>query len=218
MIQSSTLQFIKDLAVNNNKPWFDANKERFENAKKDFEEFVNEVLSGLGKADSAYKEIAAKDCIFRIYRDVRFSKDKTPYKSHFGAHINKGGKKMNNAAFYMHLEPGKCFAGGGMWMPEADKLKAIRQEIDYNFPAFKEIVDEPKFVALFGKLEGEQLKSVPKGYEATNPAAEYLKMKSFVASHQISDEVLMSPGATKKCVEVYNTMQPLIDFLNKAID
>ena len=218
MLQSTTLAFLTELAQNNNKPWFEANKEKYEAAKQDFEVYIAEILDGLGQIEPLFKEQNAKNCIFRIYRDVRFSKDKTPYKAHFGAHLNKGGKKFTGAGFYLHLEPGKCFAGGGLWMPEAPLLKAVRQEINYNFEAFKLVLEDVQFKKQFGVIEGEQLKTVPKGYEATNPAAEYLRMKSFIAGHCLTDEEITSRASIKQCVEIFATMTPFINFLNKSFD
>jgi uncharacterized protein (TIGR02453 family) len=174
-------------------------------------------LEGLSELEPAFKEQKAKDCVFRIYRDVRFAKDKSPYKSNFGAYFAKGGKKWNGAGYYMHFEPGNCFAGGGLWMPEASLLKAVRQEIDYNLANFTAIVTDKKFVKLFNKLEGEALKSVPQGYTADNPAAEYLKLKSYVAMHHFSDADILEKTSFKKYQEVFTTIRPLIDFLNQSL-
>ena len=218
MIQQATLDFLTGLAANNNKPWFDAHKDEYEAAKANFTEMVAAILTGLGEVEPGFKDQKASSCVFRIYRDIRFSKDKTPYKANFGAYFSKGGKKFTGAGYYLHMEPGKAFAGGGLWMPEATLLKSIRQEIDYNLPEFEAIVCDKKFKKVFGQIEGEKLKNLPQGYEAGNPAAEYLKMKSFVASHKMEDADLMSKQAAKKCLEVYATMKPFIDFINKGLD
>jgi len=219
MLQPSTFKFLKDLKKNNNKPWFDAHKTTYETAKTDFEELVTGVLTGLGKTEPAFKELKAKDCIFRIYRDVRFSKDKTPYKSHFGASFSKGGKKHLAAGYYLHLEPGAIFMGGGMWMPEGDAVKKIRQEIDYNFKDFQKIMNAAAFKKTFGKLsEEEKLKTTPKGYTDDNPAIEYLKLKSFVAGCKMDDKDLGDKNAAANCVKVFSAMKPFIDFLNKATE
>ena len=219
MLQPSTFKFLKDLKKNNNKPWFDAHKKEYEAAKEDFENLVTGILAGLGKTEPAFKELKAKDCIFRIYRDVRFSKDKTPYKSHFGASFSKGGKKHLAGGYYLHAEPGSIFIGGGMWMPEADALKKIRQEIDYNLKDFRKIVNAAAFKKTFGALsEEEKLKTTPKGYTDDNPAIEYLKLKSFVATSKMDDKELSDKNAAANCVKVFNTMKPLIDFLNAAVE
>src|ERR1700744_4403630 len=134
MIQATTITFLQKLSKNNNKPWFDANREAYAVAKEDFEILVGEILNGLSAAEPLFKEQKAKDCIFRIFRDVRFSKDKTPYKAHFGAFFSRGGRKYPGAGYYLHLEAGcKSFDGGGLWVPEAPLLKAVRQESRHHF-------------------------------------------------------------------------------------
>src|SRR5689334_13212529 len=131
MLQSTTIKFLKDLKKNNTKEWFDKNRKVYEAAKKDFTDFVQTMIDKFGKKDESIAAIVAKDCLFRINRDIRFSKDKSPYKTNMGASINKGGRMtMNTAGYYFHLEPGNCFVGGGLWQPEPDALKKIRQEID----------------------------------------------------------------------------------------
>jgi uncharacterized protein (TIGR02453 family) len=218
MLQPATLAFLDKLAKNNNKVWFDANRNQYVAAKEDVEALAGEVLSGLAAHDDAYKEQKAKDCVMRIFRDVRFSNDKTPYKTNFGAGFSAGGRKSPGGGFYLHLEPGgKSFAGGGMWQPESPMLKAVRQEIDYNFREFSDIIEDKKFKKMFGKIEGEQLKKLPLGYAEDNPAIEYLKMKSFIVSYNFPDDELTKKGAAKKIIEVYTTMKPFIDFLNRAV-
>jgi uncharacterized protein (TIGR02453 family) len=221
MLLPSTLKFLKDLKKNNNKPWFDANRKRYEEAKKDFENFIQQVIDALGKKDKTIAGIKAKDCLFRINRDIRFSKDKSPYKTNFGASINKGGKKaFSTAGYYFHLEPGQCFVGGGMYQPEPDVLKKVRQEIDYNFKAFKKIIGAKKFKALYGDLDKSAeftLSRVPKGYESDNPAAEYLKLKSYIAFFQIKDDELFSRNLVKNTAEAFSVLQPLLDFINESL-
>lgn len=218
MLHAETITFLKHLAKNNNKVWFDANRDKYAAAKDDFEVFVTEILKGLTAMDPAYGELKAKDCIFRIFRDVRFGKDKTPYKAHFGASFSKGGKKTAGPGFYLHIEPGgKCFAGGGMWMPEGPALKAVRQEIDYNFKEFTGILENKKFKKMFSQIEGEKLKTLPQGYTADNPAIELLKLKSYVVSNNMTDEVMTSKAAVKNVLEVFTTMNPFIQFLERAV-
>lgn len=219
MVQPSTITFLKQLAKNNNKLWFDSHKKEYEAAKTDFEETITTLLQKLTKSiDPAFADQKAKDCIFRIYRDVRFSKDKTPYKAHFSAAFSRSGKKEMAAGYYLHLEPGKVFAGGGIWMPENDALKKIRQKIDYNFNDFKKIVNAAAFKKMFGKVEGEQLKKAPLGYTEDNPALDYLKMKSYVVQHKLDDAQLTDKGFTAQCEKVFVTMKPLVDFINNALD
>lgn len=217
MLQPGTITFLKQLAKNNNKPWFDKHREDYAAAKENFESIVDDLLSGLAVAEPVFKEQKAKDCVFRIFRDVRFSKDKTPYKPNFGAFFSRGGRKFPGAGYYLHLEPGgKSFAGGGLWMPEAPMLKAVRQEVDYGFDEFKGIITNKKFKSLFKNIEGEQLKTLPQGYTEDNPAIEYLKLKSFTVMHHLPDEKLTGKGLVKTTAEIYTTMRPFIDFLNRA--
>ena len=221
MLQPSTLKFLKDLKKNNNKPWFDAHRKEYEAAKSDFAGFIQNVIDKHSKSDPTLKSIVAKDCMFRINRDVRFSKDKSPYKTNFGASINKGGKKaFSTAGYYFHLEPGQCFVGGGIYQPMPDELKKVRQEIDYNFKDFKKIIQSKKFRSLYGDLDKSAeyaLSRVPKGYEANNPAAEYLKLKSYIAFVSFSDKDLTSKDLVKKTAAAFETLQPLLNFINESL-
>ncbi len=221
MLQSSTLKFLKDLKKNNNKPWFDAHRKEYELAKKDFEDFIQSVLDKQSKNDPDLKELTAKKCIFRINRDVRFSKDKSPYKTNFGASMSKGGKKSGLAGYYFHIESGKSFLGGGLWMPQPDALKKVRQEIDYCLDEFKKIINAKKFKTIYGDLytgEDIQLSKVPQGFEKDNPAAEYLKFKSWLVLTDINDADLTSKELFKKTVDSFNTLQPLVKFLNRPLE
>ena len=219
MPQQSTLKFLEKLAKNNNKAWFDEHRDEYAQAKEDFEEVVTSLINEMTVLEPMMRDQKPKDIVFRIFRDVRFSKDKTPYKAHFGAYFSKGGRKYEGAGYYLHLEPGgKSFAGGGLWLPEPKLLKAVRQEIDYNYPEFKNILGEKSFKKLYKNLSGEQLKTLPQGYSADNPAIEFLKMKSFTAGHNFDDKQITSSNFIKKCMEAFTALQPLVDFLNRAID
>ena len=218
MLQLATLTFLEKLSKNNNKVWFDEHRDEYAIAKEDFEQLVTGVLAGLAAEDDAFKEQKAKDCIMRIFRDIRFSTDKTPYKTNFGAGFSKGGRKSPAAGYYLHIEPGgKCFAGGGMWQPDAPLLKAVRQEIDYNLGEFSKVIEDKKFKKMFKELQGEKLKKLPQGYTEDNPAIEYLKMKSFIVGYNFPDDEMTKKGFVKKINEVFSTMKPFIDFLNKAV-
>ncbi len=222
MLQPFTIRFLKDLKKNNNKPWFEKNRKVYEDAKADFAGFIQKVIDLHGKKDSSIKNIVAKDCLFRINRDVRFAKDKSPYKSNFGASINKSGRKAEHSAgYYFQVQPDRNFAGGGIWMPEPNELKKVRQEIDYNFADFKKIIGSKKFKAVYGDLDRSPdflLSRVPKGYEPDNPAANYLKLKSFVAISFFSDADLTSKDLVKKTVAAFEALQPLIEFINNSME
>lgn len=222
MLQSSTLQFLRNLKKNNNKPWFDANRPKYEAAKADFIQFIQKVIDTHGKKDAAIHNLVAKDCLFRINRDIRFSKDKSPYKTNFGAAMNKGGKQsMSSAGYYFHLQPGQTFTGGGIWMPDVENLRKVRQEIDYNFDEFKKIIGSKKFKSVYGDLSREaeyKLTRLPKGYEADNPAAEYLKLKSFIASIEIKDADLTGKDLVKKTANAFEALQPVVEFINQSME
>ncbi|MFD2889408.1 DUF2461 domain-containing protein [Chitinophaga cymbidii] len=213
------MKFLKDLRQNNNKPWFDENKTQYQQAKADFETLVQQIIDGLSRMDPGLEGLTVKDCVFRIYKDVRFSKDKTPYKANMGASFSKGGKKSPYGGFYFHLEPGgNNFAGGGIWMPDAPEIKKIRQEIDYNFSEFQGIVGQKDFIRYFGKVNGDTLKTAPQGYHEDNPAIAYIKLKSFVVTHSMSDDAVTQPTLVRDILRTYAVMQPFVNFLNRALD
>ena len=221
MLQKYTLKFLKALPKNNNKPWFDAHRKEYEASKNDFEIFVQGVIDKFGKKDETIRGLKAKDCIFRINRDIRFSKDKSPYKNNFGAYINRGGKKSIYAGYYFHCQPGESFTGGGLWQPQAPETKKLRQEIDYTFDEFKKIVGSKKFKSVYGDLsrdEAYSLSTMPKGYERDNPAADYLKLRSWVALRSIKDVDLTSKDLQKITVDAFETLFPLNQFINHALD
>ncbi len=221
MLKASTLDYLVDLKNNNNKPWFDANRQRLDDARADFEQMVAAVLKQLAEADPDMALLEPKKCIFRQYRDVRFSKDKTPYKHHMGASFDKGGKSSGFAGYYLHCEPGNnSMIGGGLWMPPADVLKKVRQEIDYCYDEFKGIITNKEFKKVYGDLEkGEYtLSREPKGYEKDNPAIEYLKLKSFVAARTPSDKELTSKAIVDKVVKEFIVLMPLIKFINRSFE
>ncbi len=221
MLQKSTLIYIKNLQENNNKPWFDENRNVYEKARADFETLVKNIITIFGEIDADIAPLEGKNCIFRQYRDIRFSKDKTPYKGHMGASFDRGGKNSGFAGYYLHLEPGnKSMVGGGIWMPEAASLKKIRQEIDYNWDEFHEIINHKDFKKIYGDLEaGEyKLSREPKGYEKNNPAIEYLKLKSLVAIHPLTDADLMSKDLLDKITQAFTALMPLIKFINRALE
>ncbi len=222
MLQSSTLQFLKQLQKNNNKEWFDTNRKKYDTAKADFASFIQNVIDNFSKTDVTLSSVKAKDCLFRINRDIRFAKDKSPYKTNFGASINAGGKKGNQAGYYLHIEPGKSFASGGIWQPMPDDLKKLRQEIDYNFSAFNNIISNKKFKLVYVKglsNEGEMsLSRPPKGYDENNPAIDFLKLKSLVAVAPLTDVQLIDKKFTSTIVKAFEALQPLILFLNHAME
>ena len=221
MLQSSTVSFLKALKKNNNKPWFDEHRKNYEAAKKDFEGFVQQVIAAHGKNDPQIADLVAKNCMFRINRDVRFSKDKSPYKTNFGASINPGGKKSLRAGYYIHIEAGKSFVGGGLFMPQPPELKKVRQEIDYNLSDFKAIIQDKKFNSTFGSLSNDadlKLSRVPQGFEKDSPAADFLVYKSFIAMQPLPDNALTDKTLGRDIIKAFVAIQPLLRFLNRNIE
>lgn len=219
MLQKATVGFLSDLEANNNKTWFDANRTAYEAAKQDFEIFITGLHKQVASLEPDVANHKPKDSIFRIFRDVRFAKDKTPYKANFGAYFSRAGRKAPDAGYYIHIQPGdKSFVAGGLWMPEGPLLKKTRQEIDYNFDEFVGILNKASFKKHYKKLDGETLKTLPQGYTADNPAADYLKFKSFIVSKPIADKDLTSKTFDTKVMDLFTEMKPFVDFLNKALD
>ncbi|HXH18685.1 MAG TPA: DUF2461 domain-containing protein [Chitinophagales bacterium] len=219
MIQPSTLAFLRQLSRNNNREWFNANKHLYEAAKADFEKFVDELITAIGKFDKSVQGLQAKDCVFRIYRDVRFSKNKEPYKKNFGAYITSGGKKSMKPGYYIHVQPGgESFLAGGAYMPPPSVLSAIRQEIDYNQKEFERIIKSKSFVKYFKKLDGSRVKTAPKGYPKDHPSLELLKHKDFLAVHHLADSTLHSKNAIIRIAQAFRAMKPFNDFLARGYE
>lgn len=218
MIDPSTLHFLIDLSLNNHKTWFEDNRKAYEAARADFTEFIQDVIDTFGKTDPAIRNIRAKDCLFRINRDVRFSKNKNPYKNNFGASINAGGRKsMDQAGYYFHLEPDNSFTGGGLYDPSPEKLLQIRQKIQSDHSNFKKILGTPSFRTVYGDLSRDDhytLKRVPKGFDQQDPAAEYLKLKSYIGMIRVEDDTLVSKDLKTKTVNAFKALQPVVDFIN----
>lgn len=220
MLHAATIKFLKDLKKNNNKPWFDKHRSVYLDAKDDIGQMVQQVIDGLGKIDADIAPLQLKDCVYRIFRDVRFSKNKTPYKTNLGASFNKGGKKSPTAGYYFHCEPGNNLVGGGLWMPMPPELNKVRQEIDYNFAEWEKIISNRSFKKKFPEgLETEEILSrPPKGYDDANPAIEYLKLKSFVVTRTLTDAEMQSKSAVKQILKTFESMKEFILFLNRALE
>lgn len=211
------IDFLSQLEKNNNRDWFNANKPSYQIAKSDFEIFVNNLIPQIHKFDPTIGSITAKECVFRIYRDVRFSKDKSPYKTNMGGFIAKGGRKAGTAGYYIHLDMNQSFIAGGMYMPPSDALKKVRQEIMYNIEEFKSIIQNSSFQKTFGQIEGEKLKRPPKDFPADFADIDLLKFKSYTVLHSIDTKVILDPNFETYTSQVFKKMHPLNAFLNKAI-
>ncbi|NCI45338.1 DUF2461 domain-containing protein [Sediminibacterium soli] len=221
MLNPGTLSFLKKLAKSNNREWFEKNRGAYEEAKSDMIGMISEVVSGFGKKDPTIAALSGRDCLYRINRDIRFSKDKSPYKKNMAASLISGGKKSDLAGYYIHIEPGSSFIGGGKYMTDPPMLKRIRQEIDYNWEAFRAILRSRKFVSVYGDLDKSpefSLSREPKDYEKDNPAIDYIKLKSWIAFHPLTDAELTDKTLVKKIIQSFEALQPMIYFLNRAIE
>lgn len=213
------LEFLKQLQENNNKTWMDAHKPDYQAAREALLEITDQLIKGLGKVDASVASLTPKDCIFRINRDIRFTKDKSPYKINMGAYLTKGGKKGGYAGYYLHLQPhDQSFVAGGMYQPMPDALKQIRQEIDYNGDKLEAIVSSKKFKDSFGSLHGEGLQRPPKGYDVHHKYIDWIKLKSFAVMHPFSDQAVLQPDFITQIIEHFKILVPLNHFFNAALD
>ena len=218
MIKKETLQFLKDVNHNNNREWFSEHKGSYEDAKADLLQFIEVLIPMLSKVDPVFSsETPAKKCLLRIYRDVRFSKNKDPYKNNYGIYFAPVGKHVNQPGYYLHLQPGNSFFAGGYWQPEATDLKRIREEIDYNGGEFTSILTSESFTKIFRLTQEDTLKKAPKGYESDHPLIDVLKLKSFEAIYPIKDEEFFKPDIYKKIDFAFKAVYPLISFLRTAV-
>ncbi len=216
-MERKIMEFLNRLTENNTREWFNANKNEYEEARKAFLIGVGQVIEMLTPTNLGYAQIKPADCIFRIYRDVRFSKDKSPYKTHFGAYLSVGGRKSPMSGHYFHVEPGNSFIAGGVYSPDSELLKAIRSEIYFNPKEFVSILEQPDFVKYFGALGGDRLKNPPAGFDKESPVVDYLKHKSFVVMHPVADEKLYEKGFPVNHLHVFEAINPLNAFLNRGI-
>ncbi len=212
------LTFLQKLAKNNNRDWFENNKATYLQAKEDFEEFVGKVLDELIKFNPELSALNPKKLPFRIYRDVRFSKDKSPYKTNMGAGFSPNGKLVQEPGYYLHIQPVGSFLAGGIYMPDPSNLNKIRQEIDYNGERLEKIMKEKSFKKWFkGFSDFDKLKNIPKGYAKDHPRMEWLKHKTFIVSHPFTDAEVKDKQFLKKLIVASKAMKPLNEFLKDAI-
>lgn len=216
-INPETLNFLSTLEINNNREWFNDNKTLYLEAKANIENVINEIITKVAEFDESVERLEAKNCIFRIYKDTRFSKDKTPYKTNIGASlVEKGPKTLNHAGYYIHLEPGKSFLAGGVYMTEPKNLKAIREAISSDGEVFLKILNKKSFKD-FLELQGEKLMRVPQGFDKENPMGNYLKFKQFTVFHPMSDDAVLDKNFVENTVKVLKEIHPFNQFLNQAI-
>jgi uncharacterized protein (TIGR02453 family) len=211
------LDFLNSLKKHNNKAWFEENRTAYEIAKGNFEAFVNQLIDEYRKTEDL-GGITAKDCVMRIYRDTRFSKDKSPYKTNMGATIAPGGKKSSSLGYHLHMQPDNgTLIAGGLYMPTPEQLASFRTAIDQDAAPFKAIINEKEFKKYFGVLEGEKVKTVPQGYGRDHPEIELLRFKQVVVVHHLSDEMVLSPKFSAHTIKTFTAMKPFLDYLNAVM-
>lgn len=220
MLSKDTLQFLEDLKANNNRDWFLENKKRYEAFKKDFHQLIGDLLDAMKPLDPSLEMLEVKNCTFRINRDIRFSKDKSPYKSHLGIWISSGAKGMNRSGYYIQIEKGASFIAGGLYCPEAEDLKKMRKEIAYFHDDLEAILNEKEFkkeFVDFDRNEKNTLKNPPRGYEKDHPAIELLKLKSFESTQRIDISAVTKKDFVATVSKKLIALKPLNDFINRAL-
>lgn len=219
MISAQTLLFLSRLKENNNRPWFESHKSDYIQAQQEITAVVAAWIAGFSTTEPAVASLDPKKCVFRIYRDVRFSKDKQPYKTNLGAFLSVEGKNTRKAGYYFHIEPGSSFFAAGLYLPDNPTLEKVRQEIDYNLEEFRGILEAKDFKKYFPSLGDEhKLKNPPKGYDKSHPAIEILKLKSYIVWKPITDTELAKPGLGNMLAGLSETVFPFNAFLNRALD
>jgi len=222
MIDKNTFKFLKDLKINNAKDWLESKKKSYETAKNNILALTEFLITSVSEIDKTISnaQLDPKKCITRLNRDLRFSKDKTPYKTDYYIVLNKNGKNSSSAFYFLHIEPNNCFVGGGVYNPKIEQLKKIRQEIDYAFEEWTAIISNKIFKKTFpsGINNSGILIKTPKEYDETNKASKFLKMKGFYTSKKITDKEMLFDGTLEKINCYFKTTKPLVDFLNRAIE
>ena len=221
MITKEALQFLEDLVANNNTEWMHANKKRYENFKKDYHQYIASVLAEMKPLDRTLEPLEVKNCTFRINRDIRFSKDKSPYKTNIGIWFTQNKNSKNSPGYYIHFEKGRSFIAGGVWCPEPEELKKIRKEIEFFHDDLEKIVADKTFKKEFKEMthdENNSLKNAPKGFDPNHPAIEFLKLKSYTASQKVDDKIFTEPDFSKKIAQKLIALKPMNDFLKRALE
>lgn len=217
MISNNIFGFLNELKNNNDRNWFSANKQWYLEARSEFEKFISQLIEQIAIFDPPILRLDAKKCIFRIYKDIRFSKDKKPYKVNFGAHlIDTHERPHNRAGYYVHVEPGSCFLAGGAYMPPTSWLNAIRESINAHGEQLVKILESPDFKKYFNGIEGEQLKTKPRDYSIDHPYIDLLRFKNYTVLHNVSDKKVMSENFLSYAVDVFKMLKPFDDFLNQS--
>ncbi len=221
MITKEALQFLADLIANNNTEWMHENKKRYESYKKDYHNFITSILTEMKPLDKSLEPLEVKNCTFRINRDIRFSKDKSPYKTNMGVWMSQNKNRKNSPGYYIHYEKGNCFVAGGVWCPEPNELKLIRKEIEFFHDDLETIISDKNFKKEFGEFdkgENNVLKKAPKDFDPNHPAIAFLKLKSFTASSKIDEKHFTDKNFSKTIAQKLIALKPMNDFLSRALE
>ncbi len=210
-ISKSSLEFLKKLKKNNNREWFNENKPAFQVEYAKAKDFYNEIMEELNAHDDI-----EKIKMFRIYRDVRFSKDKTPYKPHFAGHFTRGTKRLRGG-YYLRIRPGESFLAGGFWEPNKDDLLRIRKEFEMDTTEIREILKDKTFVKHFEKLKGNSLKTAPRGFDKLHPDMDLIRMKQFIVTREFTDEEVLAPNFIKEIEASYKAMRPYFNYMSEIL-
>ena len=212
------LQFLKELSANNNREWFNAHKDKYEEARDEYEKLLTTIISRISLFDESIRGVQAKDCTYRIYRDTRFSTDKTPYKTYLGGYINAKGKKSDHCGYYVHIEPGNNILAGGSFCLPPKILKALRQAIFDNIDEYRSIVEDPAFKQYFPVIGDDHLKTAPKGFPKDFEYIDYLKCKDYTCCNYQPNSFMLSPDVLDRIDDVFKQMKRFADFVNYTID
>ncbi|MDR1343861.1 MAG: DUF2461 domain-containing protein [Tannerellaceae bacterium] len=216
---SQILKFLKELERNNNREWFQANKERYDFLHKGYVDIVQQMINNIALFDPEIAGVGVKECLFRIYRDIRFSPNKLPYKTHFGAYIAAhGGRNSERSGYYLHLEPDNCFLSGGIWMPQPKLLKKLRKDIYDQIDEFVDILENPAFKAIYPSLEGEMLKRMPAGFPSDFEHEDIIRHKDFCVVANMPERFFLTADWIERAADCYKILLPFTRFLNYSVD
>ena len=210
---SKSYPFLIALKENNSREWFEANKSAYQSSQQEMKEFTHLLVDKM-KAHDNVDEGATK--IFRIFRDVRFSKDKTPYKTHLSGFLRRATSSLRGG-YYFSIQPGQSYAGGGFFRPEPADLLHIRKHLDQDAEPLREVLDSEKFKQVFGELGGEKVKSAPKGFSKENPNIDLIRYKQFIVTHKFTDEEVQDALFPEKLNEVFRNMRPFFDVMSEIL-
>lgn len=214
-IPSSMLKFIKELTANNDRTWFAENKPRYQAEQQHMIAFADDLIAEMNKHDKI-ETPTGKKSLFRIYRDTRFSKNKTPYKTHFSGSL-KRATKLLRGGYYFHVEPGGSFIAGGFWAPNSPDLKRMREDIAFDDKPLRQIISDPVFVETFGALKGDAVKTAPKGFSREHPAIDLLRHKQFIVTRNFTDKEVKADNFLEEIVTTFCRMRPFFDYMSEVL-